>query len=226
MRTPSMVSLIPATRHIRAATRLAPTHKGQALAGTVLLLCLAHPLPAVAADAFVCAELKAAVADAPRHFASYRGEAIAPTNKGDAIAPTDSDIALEKALEKALKSKNYQKKSYQAKKTMTGAKTCSVVDVSMEDPKSRMRETAYSCQYPAGFKLDKALRTQLTRCIAGEAGDGSSRYDFAILVDAVSSGMGFSGTEVNALMNPVDGLTLSVRQTVCTNKGSSKGCED
>lgn len=226
MSTPSMVGLIPTTRqttrHIRAATRLAPSHKGQALACTVLLLCLAHPLPAVAADAFVCAELKAAVADAPRHFVSYQGEAIAPTNRGDAIAPTDSDIALEKAL----KPKNYQKKSYQAKKTMTGAKACSVVDVSMEDPKSRMRETAYSCQYPAGFKLDKALRTQLTRCIAGEADGGSSRYDFAILVDAVSSGEGFSGTEVNALMNPVDGLTLSVRQTVCTNKGSSKGCED
>jgi hypothetical protein len=213
MRTPSMVGLISTTRQIRAATGLAPSHKLQTLAGALLLLCLAHPLPAVAADAFVCAELKAAVADAPRHFASYRG---------GAIAPTDADIALSKSY----REKNYQKKSYQAKKTMTGAKSCSVVDVSMEEPKRRVRDTVYSCQYPAGFKLDKALRTQLTRCIAGEADDGSSRYDFAILVDPVSSGEGVSATEVKALMNPVDGLTLSMRQTVCTNKGNSKACED
>lgn len=180
---------------------------------TVVATSLALPTAAMASELFTCPELKAAVADATRHFASYQG---------NAIAPTSADIALGKNYQ----AKNYQTKNYQAKKTMTDAKTCRVVDTSMEDPKSRMRQTGYSCQYPAVSKLDKALRTQLTRCVAGEVEDATDPYGFTIWVDRVSSGEGYRGTEVTATVNPVDGLTLWVRQSVCTNKGNSQACED
>ena len=170
---------------------------------TVVATGWALPTAAMAREAFVCQELKAAVADAQRGFASHKSSLVAPVN----VATMPG-------------------KTYQAKKLMTGAKTCRVVDVSLDEPQMQMRQTGYSCQFPAVFKLDKALRAQLTRCVAGEVEDESDPDDFTLWVDRVSSGEGFRGTEINAQVNAVDGLTLWVRQSVCTNKGNSLACEE
>ncbi len=171
--------------------------------GAALGLCLGLPSAAWAGDVVVCAELKAVVADAERGFASHKGAANDQASQAGAPG-----------------------KTYGAKKTMTGATTCSVVDVRLDDPGMRMRQTGYSCQFPSVVKLDKALRTQLTRCVAGEVDDPSDPDDVTLWVDRVSSGEGYRGTEVNAQVNALKGLTLWVRQTVCTNKGNAQSCEE
>ncbi len=176
---------------------------GLLVAGTVWAALLALPTAVMARDVLVCQELKAAVADAQRGFATHKGALAAPD------APT---LPFGKA--------------YQAKKTMTGAKACSVVDVSLDEPKMRLRQTGYSCQFPAVFKLDKSLRAELTRCVAGEVEDPPEPDDFTIWVERVSSGEGYRATEVNALVNPVGGMTLWVRQSVCLNKGEGQVCEN
>lgn len=175
-------------------------------AGTVLATCLGLQTAALAGDVFVCAELKAAVADAQRGFASHKGALNARATPSSPGGAPD--------------------KTYLAKKTMTGAKACSVVDVSLDVPKMRVRQTGYSCQFAALSKLDKALRAELTRCVAGEVDDPSDPDDLTIWVDRVSSGEGYRGTDVNAQANAVNGLTLWVRQTVCTNKGDGQACEE
>lgn len=165
--------------------------------------CLALPTVALAQDRLVCAELKAAVSDAQQGFAAHKG-ALAPPGKA-----TQSFG-----------------KTYQAKKMMSGAKACSVVGVALDDPKKQIRQTAYQCQYPAVIQIDKALRSELTRCVAGEVDDAADRNAFTIGVDRVSSGEGYSATEVHAQVNAADGMTLQVRQTVCTNKGGGHACDD
>lgn len=178
--------------------------KGQAfVAGLVVTLSVAMPGAAMAGDAFVCQELKAVVAEAGQGFSSFKGALRVQTN----LARTASNI-------------------HSAKKSMTGATACSVVDVNQDQPKMRLRQTAYSCQFSKIFKLDKALRAQLTRCVAGEVDDPSDPDELTIWVDRVSSGEGYRGTEVTAQVNAVDGLTLLVRQSVCTNKGNGLACED
>lgn len=172
-------------------------------AGALLAAAGVLPTAAFAGELLNCLELKAALADVPRGFAAHKGALLPPGGSANPLGRT-----------------------YQAKKTMTGAKACRVVDVSMDEPKMLIRQMGYSCQYPAVIKLDKALRSQLTRCVAGEAEDDSDPHEFTIWVDRVSSGEGYRGTEVSALFNPVDGLTLWVRQTVCTNKGNGQACED
>lgn len=67
-----------------------------------------------------------------------------------------------------------------AKKTMTGAKTCSVVAVHLDEPKMQLRQTGYSCKFPAVFKIDKALRERLSRCVAGEVDEDSDPDKFTI----------------------------------------------
>jgi hypothetical protein len=166
-------------------------------------LSLALPTAAVAADVFACAELKAAVTEAGQGFASYKGAAKVETN----VARTSAKIHL-------------------AKRSMTGATACHVVDVNLDEPKMRLRQTAYSCGFSGVSKLDKALRTQLTRCVAGEVDDPSDPDELTIWASRVSSGEGYRGIEVNAQANAVNGLTLLVRQSVCTNKGSGQACED
>ena len=161
------------------------------------------PMAAWAGDLFVCPELKAAVVDAERGFASHKGAVAAQ-------AKPLMDLG----------------KTYLAKKTLSGAQSCSVVEVSMDEPKMRLRDTAYRCQFPSVFKLDKALRAQLSRCIAGEVDDPSDPDDFTLWVERVSSGEGYRSVEVNAQANAVNGLTLQVRQSVCTNKGNGLACEE
>ena len=172
-------------------------------AGAVLIACFVLPTAAMARDVFVCKELKAAVADAGRGFASHKGALNAQTNSSRAPG-----------------------KTYLASQSMTGATACSVVDVDLDEPKMRLRQTAYSCQFSGVSKLDKALRSQLTRCVAGEVDDPSDPDELTIWVDRVSSGEGYRGTAVNAQANAVDGLTLLVRESVCTNKGDGQDCEE
>lgn len=171
--------------------------------GMVLMACLAQPTVAATRETFVCSELKAAVADAERGFAAHKG-ALNPQAKP---LPAGS-------------------KTYLAKKILTGATSCSVTDVSMDEPTMRLRQTAYSCQFPGVSRLDKALRTGLTRCVAGEVDDPSDPDELTLWVDRVSSGEGYRGVEVNAQANAVNGLTLQVRQSVCTNKGNGLACEE
>lgn len=174
------------------------------LAATVVASWLALPAVAMASEVFACQELKAAVADAQHGFASHKG----------ALATPQSELA------------DSFGKTYQAKKTMTGAKACRVVDVSLDEPKMRLRQTGYRCQFPAVSKLDKGLRAELTHCVAGEVDDASDPEDFTIWADRASSGEGYRGTEVSAQVNAANGLTLWVRQSVCTNKGNGQSCED
>ena len=176
---------------------------GSIVAGAVLASCLALPTAAVASDVFVCAELKAAVADAGNGFAAYRGALKAQTDPSPAFG-----------------------KTYLAKQIMKGAKACSVVDVSLEEPKMRLQQAAYSCEFAGLSKLDKALRTQLTRCVSGEVDDPPDLDEFTIWVDRVSSGESYRATEVNVQANAVNGLTLLVRQSLCINKGDGPSCED
>lgn len=164
-----------------------------------------QPTVAVASELSICPELKAALAEVPRGFAAHKGALLPPGSDAKSQGKTST---------------------YQAKKTMAGAKDCRVVDVSMDEPKMLIRQTGYSCQFPATLKIDKALRSQLARCVAGEADDDSDPDEFTIWVDRVSSGEGYRGTEVSAHANAVDGLTLWVRQTVCTNKGKGLACEE
>lgn len=173
------------------------------LVATVVATWLAVPTVAMANEMFACQELKAAVSDAQKGFAAHKGALAAPSNP-------------------AVKGW----KTYQAKKTMTGAKTCSVVAVHLDEPKMQLRQTGYSCKFPAVFKIDKALRERLSRCVAGEVDEDSDPDEFTIWADRVSSGEGYRATEVTALVNAADGLTLWVRQSVCTNKGSGQACED
>ena len=174
------------------------------LAATVVATWLAVPTVAMASEVFACQELKAAVSDVPKGFAAHKGALSTPPNPAF---------------------KGW--KTYKAKKTMTGAKTCSVVEVHLDEPQMRLRATGYRCQFPTVLKLDKSLRAELTRCVAGEADDDPSEpNEFTIWVDRVSSGEGYRATEVTALVNAADGLTLSVRQSVCTNKGNGQACED
>ena len=174
------------------------------VAGAVLAACWALPTAAVAAgDAFVCAELKAAVADAEGGFAAHKGALKAPSNAAQTAG-----------------------KTYLTSQSMKGARTCSVVEASLDEPKLRLRQTAYICQFPAVLKLDQRLRDELTRCVAGEVDEPSDPDEFTLWVDRVSSGEGYRATEVNALANPVTGLTLQVRQSVCTNKGNGQACEE
>jgi hypothetical protein len=49
--------------------------------------------------------------------------------------------------------------------------------------------------------------------------------DFTLWVDRVPSGEGYRGIEVNAQADTVTGLTLRVRQSVCTNKGEGMAWE-
>lgn len=165
--------------------------------------CWALPTVALAQDRLVCAELKAAVADAPQGFAAYKGALAPPGKAAQSLG-----------------------KTHQAKKVMSGAKACSVVGVVLDDPKKQIRQTAYQCQYPAVFQLDQALRAELTRCVAGEVDDAADPKDFTIWVDRVSSGEGYSATEVTAQVNAADGMKLQVRVSACTNKGDHLTCED
>lgn len=179
------------------------TRRRPLAAGMVLMACLALPTVATARETFVCSELKAAVADAERGFAAHKG-----------------------ALNPQAKPSPAGGKTYLVKKPLTGAASCSVVDVNMDEPTMRLRQTAYSCQFPGVSRLDKALRAELTRCVAGEVDDSSDPDELTIWVDRVSSGEGYRGVEVNAQANGVNGLTLQVRQSVCTNKGNGLACEE
>ncbi len=172
--------------------------------GAALALCLALPMmTALAGEVFVCAELKAAVADAGRGFAAHKG-----------------------ALNPQAKPSPAGGKTYLVKKSLTGAASCSVVDVNMDGPTMRLRQTAYSCQFSGVSRLDQALRTQLTRCVAGEVDGPMDPEDFTLWVSRVSSGEGYRGTEVNVQVNPLNVLTLWVRQTLCTNTGDEPACEE
>jgi hypothetical protein len=157
----------------------------------------------MASDVFVCGELKAAVADAVRNLAAY------------------NDV-----LKAQAKPSLASGRTYTAKLSMSGATACSVVDVSLARPKMSLRQTGYSCQFAGVSKLYKAFRAQLTRCVAGEVEDPSDTEEFIIWVDRASSGEGYRGTEVNAQANVVNGLTLLVRQSVCTNKADGLDCEE
>jgi hypothetical protein len=194
--------------------RLSQSRKGRAkgarargaaafVAGLVWVACAVLPAVANAGDVLVCQELKAAVADAQRGFAAHKGALAKPGGANDLLG-----------------------KRYQAKKFMTGATVCHVVDVSLDKPKMRQRQTSYRCQFPAVLQLDKSLRAELRRCVAGEVDDPSDPYDFTIWVERVSSGEGYRATEVTAVANLVDGMTLWVRQSVCTNQGGGQACED
>ena len=176
---------------------------GSLVAGIVWAACAALPTAAEASDVLVCQELKAAVADAQRGFAAHKGALIRPGEPANALG-----------------------KTYQAKKSMTGAKACRVVDVSLDEPKMRLRQVGYRCQFPAVLKLDKSLRAELKRCVAGEVDDPSDPYDFTIWVEHVLSDEGYRATEVTAVVNPADGMTLWVRQSECTNKGGRQACDD
>ena len=173
------------------------------LAGAVVAACCAWPLAAMAGDVFVCAELKAAVADAGRGFAAFKGALKSPAN-----------------------SSTMSERTFLAKSSLTGATSCRVVDTRMEGPTMRLQQTAYRCQFPGISKLDRALRTGLARCVAGEMDDPSDHNDFTLWVERFSSGEGYRGVEVNAQANAANGLTLQVRQSVCTNKGEGPTCED
>ena len=170
-----------------------------------LVLAAGAALPAVAnaSDRLVCQELKAAVADAQRGFAAYKGALVKTGEASDALGQT-----------------------YAAKKSLTGAKVCRLVEVNLNEPKMRLRRTAYRCEFPAVRKLDPALLAELKRCVAGEVDDPTDPYDFTIWVERVSSGEGYRATEVTAVVNPVDGMTLLVGQSVCTNQGGGQACED
>jgi hypothetical protein len=157
----------------------------------------------MASDAFVCSELKAAVADAERDFLAHKGGLKVQTRATEA-----------------------EERTYLAQKPMTGATACQVVDVKRDEPQMRLRQSAYSCQFAEVSRLDEALRSRLIRCVAGEVDDPSDPDELTIWVDRVSSGEGYRGTEVNAQANPVNGLTLLVRQSVCTNRGDGQACED
>src|SRR5690606_24121053 len=104
------------------------------LSAAVVAVCLAPSSAVMPSEVFAGQELKAAVADSERGFAAHKGTLL--VSASPAILPS---------------------KTYQAKKTMTGAKTCRVVDVSLDEPQMQVRQTGYSCQYPGVFKLDKAL---------------------------------------------------------------------
>ncbi len=174
------------------------------LAATVVATWLALPTVAMASEMFACKELKAAVTDAQHGFALHKGALATP--RGEPAHPLE--------------------KTYQVKKTMTGATACRVVEVSLDEPKMRLRQMGYRCQFPAVFKLDKSVRAELTRCVAGEVDDASDSDEFTIWVERVSSGEGYRGTEVSAQVNAATGLMLWVRQSVCTNKGDGQACEE
>lgn len=178
-------------------------HTGPLFAAAVLAACLALPAAAMAREVFDCGELKAAVADAKHGFASHKGALKAQASPSPALG-----------------------KTYLARQSMAGATACSVSEVKLDEPKMRLRQTAYGCRFAGVSKLDAALRTRLMRCVAGEVDDPSDPDDLTIWVDRVSSGEGYRGTEVNAQANAVDGLTLLVRQSVCTNHGGGQACED
>jgi hypothetical protein len=96
----------------------------------------------------------------------------------------------------------------------------------MDEPKMRLRQTGYRCQYPAVRQLGQALRAELKRCVSGEVDDPSDPGEITIWVERLSSGEGYRATEVTAVVNPVDGMTLWVRQSVCTNQGGGQACDD
>lgn len=173
------------------------------VAGTAVAALLVLPAAAIVGDGFVCQELKSAVADAARGFGSHKGALAAPGRQPRATG-----------------------KTYLAKKSMTGASACSVEEAGWDEPTMRVRQTAYICRFPGAPKLGKALRAQLMRCVSGEVDEPSDPDEFTLWVDRVSSGEGYRGTEVNAQANAVDGLTLQVRLTVCTNKGDGQACEE
>jgi hypothetical protein len=140
----------------RRGTAKSARVRGVATLVASLLLAAGSVLPAVAnaGDALVCQELKAAVADAQRGFAAYKGALVKTGEASDALGQT-----------------------YGARQSLTGAKACHVVEVNLNEPKMRLRRTGYRCQFPAVRKFDAALRAELKRCVSGEVDDPLDTHD-------------------------------------------------
>lgn len=168
---------------------------------------------------FDCASLKAVVAEAPTRFNKIAGETVSQENA--------AGLAARLGVPLAQVDRDYASRVMTADTPLPGAKHCEVVDAWQGDADARVSQIAHVCRYPGISKLSAQFRAQLAQCL-GRPLDPDADADasaVAIDIDTVVSDEGYANTQVTADAQPVDGLRISVLQTLCEARRLG-GCDD
>ena len=181
----------------------------------ILLACVVFPHQAIA-ETINCKELKAVVAEADNQFSLLKGKLLKKE--------TTADIAKAQGLSEEDLNMNFDSSIFTAKKPMTGAAECNVIQVLSDDDTSKIEQTSYDCKFDIITTLTKSIRDELRNCVSGEMNEDAGEDEFVIYVNRVESGEGYNGTSVEASANTVEGLKLSVIKSICMNKKIG-GCE-
>lgn len=185
---------------------------------TLALATLTLAMPAFAGELpFNCASLEAVVAEAPTRFDKIKGVSLSQE--------TAADLAVQLGVPPAQMDRDYVRRVYAADTPMPGAKHCEVVDAWHGDANARVSQIAHVCHYPEVSKLSAAFNTQLAQCLGRPSDPDADAYSVAFDIDTVASGEGYANTQVTANAQPLDGLRLSVVQTICENRREG-GCDD
>ncbi len=166
---------------------------------------------------FDCASLEAVVAEAPTRFNKITGVSVSQE--------TAAGLATRMGVPLAQVDRDYVRRVYAADTPMPGAKHCEVVDAWHGDADARISQIAHVCRYPGVTKLTAAFNAQLAQCLGRPPDPDADAYSVAIDIDTVDSGEGYASTQVTADAQLVDGLRISVVQTICENRRLG-GCDD
>lgn len=181
-----------------------------------LALFLATP---VFADAlpFDCASLQAVVAEAPTRFNKIAGVTVSQENA--------AGLAARLGVPVAQVDRDYASRVMTSNTPLPGAKRCEVVDTWQGDTEARVSQIAHVCRYPGVSTLSADFSAQLAQCLGHPTDPDADAGSVAIDIDTVVSGEGYANTQVTADAQPVDGMRVSVLQTICESRRPG-GCDD
>ena len=167
---------------------------------------------------FDCASLQAVVAEAPTRFTKIT---VMPASKKKPADPAAQEgLSLEEVLKR-----RYAHSARQSLSPLAGAQLCRILDTWTENADARISQISHECHYPGVTALTAAFNAQLAQCLDRPADPDADVYSAAIDIDTVASGEGYAHTQVTANAQPVDGLRISVVQTICENRREG-GCDD
>jgi len=211
METPHAATVTPDGRTLRLPIVL--------LARTLCVCASVVAVPALA-QTFSCPEIRSLLAEAEQDFSALKGRQLKKE--------TAADFARANRLPDAKLDLTYQRVVHEATKPLgRPVRACQVVDAIIEDKQSTTRQSSFECRYEprsAGARVTPAIRKQLRGCVGGEVDPDSDNDSLVLYVDRVVSGEGMRSLSVELDTHAADGMTLSVRKSVCLKK-SPDGCD-
>lgn len=183
-----------------------------------LLAALAVASPLQAAEfPLDCATLGSIVAQAPTLFRASRGQRLAQEDA--------AGLAARLGIPESGLGADYSRSVHASDTPMAGAARCEVVEVRHADAGARYTQVSHACRYPGVSTLPADLNARLARCLSRPPDPDADATSMQIDVDTVESGEGWAGTSVEVQASALEGLQLSVVQSVCENRRTG-GCDE